>query len=302
MTRRFSLVAIGAVVLAVLLGGPSLAKASSILYGATSANGNGGRLYVLNPADGSVISDVGPLRTAAGALIDLTALAIHPLTGVLYGGTANLGGLRSHLVIVDPLTAIVTDVGAYGIVSTVTDLAFAANGDLYGWESAGAHRLLGINAGTGVATGIGGGIGSAFGGAGLEFDSGGTLYVTPDGVTAANPTLRTVNIGTGITTTIANLTPDPFQGFNPVINALSWEAATGLMYGVFTNRGTPAGTRLVTLNLATGVLTDLGAAPNDLDAIAFGAAVIPEPATLALTAAGAALAAFRRRRRGPAGR
>jgi hypothetical protein len=284
-------------VLAVVFGGPTVANASSILYGATGSGDGSGRLYVLNPADGSVVTDVGALRTAAGGLVALTALAFDPLTGILYGGTSNTSTtLRSHLVIVDPVTAIVTDIGEYTIPSTATDLAFAANGDLYGWEAAGAHRLLSVNPLTGVATPIGAGIGAQFGGGGLEFSGGGVLYVTPDGATAASPTLRSVNTGTGITANVANLTPNPFLGFSATINAMSWDPLTALMYGVFTTRSAGSLTHLVTINLATGALTDLGATPVDLDAIAFVAAV-PEPATLALTGLGTAFVAFRRRRR-----
>jgi PEP-CTERM motif len=60
-----------------------------------------------------------------------------------------------------------------------------------------------------------------------------------------------------------------------------------------------SGTHLVTLNLGTGALTDLGVSVNDLDAIAIQdqQQAVPEPATLTLLATALAGARFARRRR-----
>ena len=55
---------------------------ASILYGADGAGGNLSNLYILNPADGSIISTVGPIG------FSITGLAIDPTTGVLYGTTS----------------------------------------------------------------------------------------------------------------------------------------------------------------------------------------------------------------------
>ena len=305
MTRRLTLLAATtAVVLSVLIAGAAPASAASILYGATGSNAVGGRLYILNPVDGSVITDIGALMTVSGAPVGLTGLAFHPTTGVLYGSTANNSPTfgDGRLVIVDPATAIVTSVGLYGadVTGSVTDLAFTAAGDLFGWESAGGHQLVSIDLATGAATAIGAGLGtSVFGGGALEFDAGGTLYVTPDGAspTATAPTLRSVDTTTGLTTTIGNLTPNPFFGSRPTINAMSFDPAAGLMFGVFTNRAGTALTRLLTIDLNTGALSDRGASVNNLDAIAFQPQQVPEPGTLTFAAAAAAFAAVRRRTR-----
>jgi hypothetical protein len=58
--------------------------------------------------------------------------------------------------------------------------------------------------------------------------------------------------------------------------------------------GSPPPTHIVTINTATGAVTDIGASVNSLDAIAFKP--VPEPATLALFAVGlAAIVAARRK-------
>src|SRR5438067_9528000 len=67
---------------------------AQILYATTSAGGVTGtvvpgELYVLNPATGAMVQDVGPLNDAFGANYDVTGLAFQPTTGLLYGSTGN---------------------------------------------------------------------------------------------------------------------------------------------------------------------------------------------------------------------
>src|SRR4051794_16683298 len=89
------------------------AAAQVILYAAT-ASGGPGELYVLNPATGGVVRDVGPLTDAAGANYPLTGLAVHPVTGVLYGSVANANAAtRARLVTINPATGLVTPVGPF---------------------------------------------------------------------------------------------------------------------------------------------------------------------------------------------
>ncbi len=57
------------------------------------------------------------------------------------------------------------------------------------------------------------------------------------------------------------------------MNSMTFIGAT--LYAVNSNNGGVATTHLVTINTATGAVTDIGALPNDTDAIAFGAAVSP---------------------------
>ena len=48
-----------------------------------------GELYILNPVDGSVITDVGPLNDSQGNNYGLTGLRYDPDSGILYGITGS---------------------------------------------------------------------------------------------------------------------------------------------------------------------------------------------------------------------
>src|SRR5262245_60627329 len=83
---------------------------ASLLYGSTSAGGPG-ELWIINPANGTAVQDVGPLNDATGQNYSMTGLAFNPLTGVLYGSTGSISG--QSLVAINPATALVTVVGPF---------------------------------------------------------------------------------------------------------------------------------------------------------------------------------------------
>src|SRR5262245_59057174 len=86
------------------------------LYAATAA-GAAGQLYILNPANGTVIQNVGPLNDVNNVNYPITGLAFHPTTGVLYGSTGNNNpsgaNTDARLVRVNPATGLVTDIGPF---------------------------------------------------------------------------------------------------------------------------------------------------------------------------------------------
>jgi hypothetical protein len=65
-----------------------------------------------------------------GDFVDIDDLAIDPLTRVMYA-SANDAGARNHLVIVDRVTGIITDLGRTG-VNDIEGLAFDTSGELIG--------------------------------------------------------------------------------------------------------------------------------------------------------------------------
>src|SRR6266508_4362857 len=77
-------------VLLCLLGTLGLAPQANAgtLYGSTSA-GAPGELYILDPATGAIVRDVGPLNDSLAVNYPITGLAFHPASGVLYGSTGN---------------------------------------------------------------------------------------------------------------------------------------------------------------------------------------------------------------------
>src|SRR5205823_5714024 len=91
---------------------------AQVLYAARSA-GSTGELFILNPATGAVVQDVGPLNDAGGTNYPITGLAFNPTTGVLYGSTGNsVAATAARLVTIDPVTARVTPVGPFNVGNT----------------------------------------------------------------------------------------------------------------------------------------------------------------------------------------
>lgn len=255
--------------------------ATSVLYGATAAGG-AGELYTINPLTGAMISNVGPLNDSLGANYPITGLAFNPLTGVLYGSTGNsVASSAAKLVSINPTTGLVTMIGSFnagpvnssGTPSTMSDLAFDSAGNLFGIGSIGGPQLYSINLLTGQATVIGS--------TGLTSTSGGGLAISPAGAFYGTPTssrFGTYNSGTGAYANIAN----PTKPVGGAYAALAFDGGT--LYGLDLG-STPAQTHLVTFDLGTGAVVDIGASIGNLDAIAF--TIVPEPSTVTLLLAGA---------------
>jgi hypothetical protein len=265
---------------------------AATLYASTAA-GAAGELYIINAANGALVQNIGPLDDAGGTNYPITGLAFHPVTGVLYGSSGNNpAATAARLVTINPATAQVTVIGSFnagpvnstGTPSTMADIAFDSAGNLYGVGSIGGPDLYSINTATGQATLVGAnGVSTSTTGGGVEF-VGGTIYGTP---TASR--FGTYDVGTGAFTNIANPTKPAGGGYG----ALSTDPSSGVLYGLNVGSGSPPPTHLVTIDPATGAVTDLGASVNSLDAIAFQ---IPEPSALALVVA-PMIAALRRRKR-----
>ena len=266
---------------------------AGILYGAT-ASGGPGSLHVFNPANGSVVSTVGPLNDSLGTNYPITGMAFHPVTGVLYGATGNNPtSTAARLVTIDPATAQVIVVGAFtgvptntsGTPSTMGDLAFDAAGNLYGVGTIGGPHLYSINTATAAATSVGS--------SGLTSTTGGGLDISPGGIAYGTPTASrygTYNLATGAYT---NITDPVKPGGGGAYAALAFDGS--VLYGLNSAPGTPPPTFLVTIDPASGAVTNLGGSVQSLDAIAFA---IPEPAGLSLLALSAAAALSTRPRRG----
>src|SRR6267143_664936 len=230
------------------------AQTRNILFGAVGG-GTLSDLFILNPANGSVIADLGPTG------FSITGLRFDPTTGILYGSTANVGPSRGSLITLNPITGTGTLVGSFGIANhTMADITFTKNGTLYGWAEPQRDDLHIINKATGAATDVGNAGISTFG-SGLSANSKDVLYYTGSGGTGP---LRIIDKATGLPTTVATLSGAPLG--NGPINALAFNSAD-VLYGV---QGTLGGaTHLITINTVTGVITDLGTSLNGLDALAF---------------------------------
>ncbi len=220
-----------------------------------------GELYIINPATGATITDVGPLNDSAGHNYGMTGLAFDPVSGVLYGSSANGNpdqSTRDQLVTINPATALVTPIGVYSTpAGSMTDLSFDPNTHiLYGIPSVNGANLYTINPSNAQATLVGTGAGFLMtNGGGLAVSSSSIIYGTP---LPAN--FGTYDATTGAFTNIAAPTLPNGRGYG------------GLAFNGSTLYGIEAGTasHLVTIDTTTGAVTDLGAtAAQFLDAIAF---------------------------------
>jgi hypothetical protein len=266
------------------------------IFAASGSGGGAGSLYTLAPTGAGTL--VGALVDATGAAYGLTGLAFDPITGFLYGSTANQSPTaRGHLVRVDSATGLVTDIGAFGILSTFADITFGPTGILYGWEAAGSHNMYTINTATGAATLVGSSGNPGFGGGALAANAAGVIYSMPNSATNPPGTLQTVSPTTGALTFVANLSGAPLLSFGGmVINAASFDEF-GVLWGINTAQGGAFNTHLVTINPATGEITDAGRSVDRLDAIAIRQGIIPEPSTILLCGAGLVGVALWRRRK-----
>jgi hypothetical protein len=269
------------------------ASASAQSLYASAAAGATGRLYRLNPATGAVIQDIGPLNDVTGLNYPITGLAFHPTTGTLYGSTGNNpSATAARFVRINPATAQVTVIGSFnagptnasGTPATMTDLSFDSTGKLFGVGSIGGPQLYSINVSTGQATVIGS--------TGLTSTSGGGLEISTTGSIFGTPTASRFGTYDGVTGAFTNIANPGKPAGGGAYGALTFIGNT--LYGLNVGPGSPPPTHLVTINTTTGAVTDLGASPNSLDAIAFRS--IPEPTTLALVF-GALLAGTRRNKR-----
>jgi Ca2+-binding RTX toxin-like protein len=231
----------------------------AVLFGATGGSVNS-NLYMIDTATGATTS-IGAIGFA------VTGLAIDPISGTLFGSTSNQSpNSPNSIITIDKTTGVGTLVGAVGLGNEeVADLTFDAAGTLYGWTEIYTDDLVTINTATGAATKVGE-AGLVTFGSGLA-DVGGTLYYSGNGIWDG-AALRTVDKTTGATTVVATLHGGPSN--TDGIAALAVNPDNGTLFGVALNDSDvvhPA--YLITINIATGQVTTIGALPNDFDAIAF---------------------------------
>lgn len=270
---------------------PTSSEAAVII--AATASGGPGELYVLDPATGAIIKNVGPLNDAAGVNYPITGLAFHPQTKVLYGSTGNNSSSPGTFVTIDRKTGLVTVIGPYnagpvntsGKPATMTDLVFDNAGNLYGIGSIGGPQLYSIDISTGQATVIGN--------SGFTSTTGGGLAIAPDGTFYGTPTASrfgTYDKVTGSFTEIVN--PITRPGGGGAYAALAFSPA-GELYGLNSAPDSPPPSHLAIIDPATGDVTAIGGPleVRALDAIAF----IPEPTTLVLAFSLALVGITRRR-------
>jgi hypothetical protein len=264
--RRMLARAFASLIIAVLLCPAAAQAALQTLYAASVRSGGvargdvpiAGNLYTINLASGTATL-VGAIRVSGGRPIGVTGMAAHPSHGTLYGITSEQSPhIPRSLVTIDPASGAATLVGELGV--TGSDVAFDSKGTLYMWLP-GTSQLGIVNPSSAAVTPVGrpGPAGSQ---AGIAIDAQGMVFVTAKG---AGGTLDNVDLVTGSLQIGPSLTGAPFS---TQINSMSF-SPSGLLLAVNSNGGSPASTRLVTINTATGAVATIGALPDDTDALAF---------------------------------
>ena len=236
---------------------PSAWSEAAVLYGANGAAGNPSTLFILNPANGSVVSTVGPIGFA------ITGLAVNPLNGDLYGSTANLDSTApGSLIKINKATGAGTLVGSFGISGhTMADLTFGQDGTLYGWAEPSRDALHTINLVTGLATRVGTATfpGNTFG-SGLAASADAIVFTGRGGL---GPLARVSR-----TTGAAVITAFLDWELNGPIAALAFGPDGLFGMGISPVTGDPT-SFLLRINPGTGHVSVLGQSINFGDAIAF---------------------------------
>jgi hypothetical protein len=250
-------------VLTVQLGN-LLAQGGMSLYTATGFANSEGELYIINPVDGSVISDVGPLNDSTGHNYGLTGLRYDVSTRKLYGITGSSITSPNSLVTVNPANAQVTYIGGpFG--SRLSDIAIDPATFVMYAISGSSKYFYTVNKQTGLATKTGNtGLLPSRGG-GFTANAIGVLYGTND------RTLFTYDKITGDATPIG----DTHLAF--FVNALAFNTA-GVLYGIEGGGSTAADDDfdlsnrqrwLVVIDPVTGLGVELGETVGNANALAF---------------------------------
>lgn len=191
--------------------------------------------------------------------VGVTGLAIHPTTGVMYGITPkNSPKHPQSLITVDPSTGRAAVIGSMRHAGS--DIAFTREGVLYAWLP-GQGQLAWIDLTSANLTLIGPARGAGPP-AGLSIDPEGSAYITSG---SAGGTLDRIDLTTGTITPGPQMSGAPFPAG---VNSMSF-TPSGLLLAVNTNGGSPASTRLVSINTATGKVATMGDLPDDTDALTF---------------------------------
>ena len=223
----------------------------------------GGALYSIDLKERHA-SLVAPIRLGGALPIGLTGLAVHPKTNVFYGITGGVSpNLPKSLVTIDPRTGNATLVGKLGLAGA--DIRFDEKGTLYVWLI--DRNCLGVvDLGTGAAKPLAGSTYEQTLGGGIAVNREGLVYISAN---SPGGTLDLFDPREG------KLTAGPQMKGAPYVSSINSMAFgdDGMLYAVNSNLGTPAKTRLVSIDVKSGDVKDVMGLPEDVDSLAFGPVV-----------------------------
>lgn len=264
------------------------------LYGAKGGN-TASDLYTIDPVT-AVQTSVGPITDGTHGYA-VTGLAFDPTDGTLYGissvnspNTPSPGARPGRILTIDTATGACTEINPLGLSPiafsgrTAADICFDSSGQMWALPApsgggVGTRKLWKIDKTTGAVTVVGADCGFNFFGNGVVYrDSDDTLIAFPGGGTLSPPSspfgemyFLDPLVGFPATST-TTLTGGPFTD-DAAVNAAALDD-TGLIWAIEQDFS-PGTWRLVTINAATGVETNVGTLADDFDALAWS----PEPVT-----------------------
>ncbi|MGZ5034167.1 MAG: hypothetical protein ACXWAC_13295 [Usitatibacter sp.] len=259
-TFSLSMAAAAAALLSMAVSAETLYAVSVRTYSDPGYAGVEGNLYIVDP-ERAATTLVTPLSVDGKTPVGLDGLAIHPRTGVFYGITAPSSSvIPRSLVKFDPKEGNVTLIGDLGHIGS--DIAFDKDGTLFVWLP--DTRQVGevnLDSGAVVPRGRAGTRGAPKGGFAL-IGSGRALVAA----TGGSGTLDTVDMATGEITAGPELSGARFPD---LISGLAY-SSKGVLFAINTNFGRSSLANLVTIDVKTGKVTNIGPLPNDTDALTFG--------------------------------
>lgn len=192
----------------------------------------------------------------------LTGLASRPSDNVLFGVTTpNDPTNPRSLFTLDPDTGAGTLIGSLGIAGPLADISFRADDTLFGFRPD-TMTLYSVNTSTGAATQVSGTTVTTPPGSGMgcSFDSSDTLYAF---VKPGNVPFYTVDSNTG-TPTVAGTISSPIT--NGIVAAATFDE-NDVLWAIINEVGA---VHLTTIDVSTGVVTDIGTIAASFDALVWG--------------------------------
>lgn len=217
-------------------------------------------LYSVDPATAATTS-------RGGTGFAITGLAQDPTTGILYGvSNAKSPIAPKTLLTIDPATGAATQVGPLGLI--IADITFDSQGRLFGWSEEN-DQLASIDKATGAATEIGTNEIGTYG-SGSAFDINDSYWLFPEGEGGGAPGSEeeggffTIDTATNKPTFQGKLTP--LDDNHSPISAAAFDCARTTLYATVNNFGEPLA-NLVTIDTATGALSNKGTLPSGADGL-----------------------------------
>lgn len=217
-------------------------------------------LWQLDPNNG-VATSLGNTGYAIGAL------AQDPTTGILYAASNNKSPIAPNTLLkINPANGAATAVGSLGEFR-VSDMTFDASGKLVAWVET-DDVFASIDKNTGAVTVIGPEELSTYGG-GFAFDLNETLWLFGEGeglgAKKSNEGMYyTIDPLTGKATLRGKLIA--IDENESAISAAAYDCSRTTLYATVNNFGAPPA-NLVTINTATGALTNKGGLPTGADGL-----------------------------------